>query len=100
MALKTATDRQKRIPDNDRDTMKAKAERVLMADVSKSDIDILMNMGAAITADTDPADVRDRVKMQSNVLNPTIKDQEIKDVLSGTITEPTGKFKKDQIKKD
>jgi len=29
MALKTATDRQKRTPDNDRDMMKAKAERVL-----------------------------------------------------------------------
>jgi hypothetical protein len=61
-------------------------------DVSQGDIDVLTNMGAAITSDTDPADVRDRVEMQSNVLNPTITNQEIRDVLGGKITKPTGKF--------
>jgi len=37
MALKTATDRQKRTPDNDRDTMRAKAERVLKAETHPLD---------------------------------------------------------------
>jgi len=37
MALKTAIDRQKRTPDNDRDTMKAKAERVLKTEIHPLD---------------------------------------------------------------
>ena len=37
MALKTATDRQKITPDNDRDTMRAKAERVLKAEAHPLD---------------------------------------------------------------
>ena len=94
MALTDSDKRLKRIPDNDRDIMKAKADRVLMVDVKQSDIDTLLNTGG-ITADTDIPDIKQRLEWQDKKLNPTITDQEIKDVLSGKIKEPTGQFKKD-----
>ena len=93
MALTDSDKRLKRTPDNDRDIMRAKAERVLFADVNQSDIDILLNTGG-ITADTDASDIKQRLEWQGKKLNPTITDQEIKDVLNKKITEPTGKFKK------
>ena len=93
MALTDSDKRLKRTPDNDRDIMRAKAERVLFADVNQSDIDILLNTGG-ITADTDVSDIKQRLEWQGKKLNPTITDQEIKDVLNKKITEPTGKFKK------
>ena len=43
MALADSDKRLKRTPDNDRAKMKAKADRVLFADVKQSDIDILFN---------------------------------------------------------
>jgi hypothetical protein len=95
MALTDSDKRLKRTPDNDRDIMRAKAERVLFADVNQSDIDILLNTGG-ITADTDASDIKQRLEWQGKKLNPTITDQEIKDVLNKKITEPTGKFKKDK----
>ena len=95
MALTDSDKRLKRTPDNDRDIMRAKAERVLFADVKQSDIDILLNTGG-ITADTDVSDIKQRLEWQGKKLNPTITDQEIKDVLNKKITEPTGKFKKDK----
>jgi len=97
MALTDSDKRLKRTPDNDRDTMRAKAERVLFADVNQSDIDILLNTGG-ITADTDASDIKQRLEWQGKKLNPTITDQEIKDVLNKKITEPTGKFKKEKKK--
>ena len=95
MALTDSDERLKRTPDNDRDKMKAKAERVLTADVKQSDIDILLSTGG-ITADTDRSDIEQRLSWQGKKLNPTITDQEIKDVLNKKITGPTGKFKKDK----
>jgi len=91
MALKTATDRQKRTPDNDRDMMKAKAERVLMADVSQKDIDL---------SKTSVYQYMDLETAKSYSENPTLTQVELDALKAGTITEPTGKFKKDQIKKD
>ena len=41
MTLADADKRLKRIPDNDKDTMKVKANRVLMPDVSTDALDIL-----------------------------------------------------------
>ena len=41
MALTDSDKRLKRIPDNDRDTMKVKADRVLMTDVSADALNIL-----------------------------------------------------------
>ena len=86
MALKTATDRQKRMPDNDRDIMRAKAERVLMADVSQTDIDLSK---APVYQHMDLETAR------SYSENPSLTQAELDALKAGTITEPTGKFKKD-----
>ena len=59
-------------------------ERNLMADVSQSDIDILGKYA--------PNQELDLIKMMEQGLNPTITNQEIKDVLQKKITSPTGKF--------
>jgi len=97
MALADSDKRLKRTPDNDRAKMKAKADRMLFADVKQSDIDTLLNTGG-ITPDTDISDIKQRLKWQGKELNPTIKDQEIKDVLNKKIKEPTGQFKKKKKK--
>jgi hypothetical protein len=97
MALTDSDKRLKRTPDNDRAKMKAKADRVLFADVKQSDIDTLLSTGG-ITPDTDVSDIKQRLKWQGKELNPSIEDQEIKDVLDKKITEPTGKFKKKKKK--
>ena len=86
MALKTATDRQKRMPDNDRDIMRAKAERVLTADVSQTDIDLSK---APVYQHMD----LETAKSYSE--NPTLTQAELDALKAGKITEPTGKFKKD-----
>ena len=86
MALKTATDRQKRMPDNDRDIMRAKAERVLMADVSQTDIDLSK---APVYQHMDLETARSYSK------NPTLTQAELDALKAGQITEPTGQFKKD-----
>ena len=86
MALKTATDRQKRMPDNDRDIMKVKAERVLTADVSQKDIDL---------SKTSVYQHMDLETARSYSENPSLIQAELDALKAGTITEPTGKFKKD-----
>ena len=91
MALKTATDRQKRTPDNDRDTMRAKAERVLMADVNQAVLNLSKAKGF---------EKYDLGTIQTITDNQTLTQAELDAVKAGTITEPTGKFKKDQIKED
>jgi hypothetical protein len=97
MALTESDSKNKKSYGNDRASLKAKAERVLVADVKQSDIDALLNTGG-ITSDTDIPDIKQRLKWQGKELNPTIKDQEIKDVLNKKIKEPTGKFKKKKKK--
>ena len=89
MALTDSDKRLKRIPDNDRDTMKAKADRVLMADVSSTDLDIL----GKYASDQDIDTIR-TVESGLSTGEHGITDQEIKDVLSGKIKEPTGIHKK------
>ncbi len=89
MALIDATNRQKITPGNDRDTMKAKADRVLMADVSSTDLDILGKYASNQDIDT----IR-TVEPGLSTGEHGITDQEIKDVLSGKIKEPTGIYKK------
>ena len=90
MALTDSDKRLKRTPDNDRDIMKAKADRVLLADVSSTDLDILGKYAPNQDIDT----IR-TIESGLSTGKHGITDQEIKDVLSGKIKEPTGKFKKD-----
>ena len=97
MALTESDGKKKKSYGNDKATLKAKAERMLVADVKQSDIDTLLNTGG-ITPNTDISDIKQRLKWQEKELNPTIKDQEIKDVLNKKIKEPTGQFKKKKKK--
>ena len=87
MALTDSDKRLKRIPDNDRDTMRAKAERVLVADVNQS---VLNLSKAAGFKDYDLDTIRTITD------NPTLTQHELDAIKAGTITEPTGKFKKDK----
>ena len=87
MALTDAVDRQKRKPGNDRDTMRAKADRVLVADVNQS---VLNLSKAAGFKDYDLDTIRTITD------NPTLTQHELDAIKAGTITEPTGKFKKDK----
>jgi len=87
MALTDSDKRLKRTPDNDRDTMKAKAERVLVADVNQS---VLNLSKAAGFKDYDLDTIRTITD------NPTLTQHELDAIKTGTITEPTGKFKKDK----
>jgi hypothetical protein len=97
MALTESDGKKNKSYGNDKAALKAKAERMLVADVKQSDIDALLSTGG-ITSNTDMPDIKQRLKWQGKELNTTIKDQEIKDILNKKITEPTGKFKKKKKK--
>jgi len=97
MALTDSDGKKKKKYGNDRASLKAKAEHMLVTDVKQSDIDALLSTGG-ITSDTDIPDIKQRLKWQGKELNPTIEDQEIKDVLNKKIKEPTGMFKKKKKK--
>ena len=86
MALIDATNRQKRKPGNDRDTMRAKADRVLMADVSQTDIDL---------SKPSVYQLMDLETARSYSKNPTLTQAELDALKAGQITEPTGQFKRD-----
>ena len=94
MALKTATDRQKRTPDNDRDTMKVKAERVLMTDVSTNDIKLINKFTNKSSTVDDVRSLQEHSGLGLSTGPQGITDQEIKNVISGKIIEPTGIHKK------
>jgi len=95
MALTDSDKRLKRIPDNDRDTMKAKADRVLMADVSASDIKNI-NWAKKRLQNPDAQMMRDLEEggLTLSTGEHGITNQEIGDVISGKIKEPTGIHKK------
>jgi len=95
MALTDSDNRLKRTPDNDRKVMKSKADRVLVADVSDSDIKNinwakkrLQNPTTQMMRDLEGGGL-DLSKGEKGITDP-----EIKDVISGKITEPTGIHKK------
>jgi hypothetical protein len=94
MALKTAIDRQKRTPNNDRDTMRAKAKRVLMADVSSNDLKLINKFTNKSSTVDDVRSLQEHAGLGLSIGPQGITDQEIKDVISGKITEPTGIHKK------
>ncbi len=97
MALTDSDGKKKKKYSNNKAALKAKAERMLVTDVKQSDIDALLSTGG-ITPDTDIPDIKQRLKWQGKELNPTIEDQEIKDILNKKIKEPTDIFKKKKKK--
>ena len=97
MALTDSDNRLKRTPDNDRRVMKSKADRVLVADVMDTDIDKI-NWAKKNLQENDHTVgmMRDLEKggLDLSKGEKGITDPEIKDVISGKITEPTGIHKK------
>jgi len=66
-----------------------------VADVSASDITRLLGLNPYGKQKYAPNQDVDLIRMSEPDLNPTITDEEIKGVLEGTITEPTGQFAAD-----
>ena len=101
MALTDSDGKKKKKYGNDKAALKAKAERMLVADVSANDIK-LINKFTDKNSTVD--DVRSLEKHSGLGLSKgkhCITDEEIKDVISGKIKEPTGihKKKKSWLKK-
>ena len=94
MALTDSDKRLKRIPDNDRDTMKAKADRVLMADVSANDIKLINKFTDKNSTVDDVRSLEQYSGLGLSKGKQGITDTEIKDVISGKIKKPTGIHKK------
>ena len=94
MALTDSDKRLKRTPDNDRDTMRAKAERVLMTDVSSNDLKLINKFTNKSSTVDDVRSLQEHAGLGLSTGPQGITDQEIKDVISGKITEPTGIHKK------
>ena len=86
MALTDSDKRLKRTPDNDRTTMKAKADRVLLADVNQA----VLNLSNAKGFENYDLDT-----IRTITDNPTLTQIELDAIKAGKIKEPTGKFKKD-----
>ena len=94
MALTASDGKKKKKYGNDKAALKAKAERMLVADVSANDIK-LINKFTDKNSTVD--DVRSLEKHSGLGLSKGkhgITDKEIKDVISGKIKEPTGIHKK------
>ena len=91
MALTESDGKKKKTYSNDRAALKAKAERMLVADLSENDIR-LINYGKKHGL-TKISEIRETVGDGFNKEEPPT-DKEIKGVLEGTIEKPTGKFKK------
>ena len=91
MALTESDGKKNKSYGNDKAALKAKAERVLVADLSANDIK-LINWGKKRGQTTVTA-IKETVGSGFNKKAPPT-DAEIKGVLDGTIKKPTGIFKK------
>ena len=94
MALTDSDKRLKRTPDNDRDTMKVKAEHVLMADVSANDLKLINKFTNKSSTVDDVRDLQNLAGLGLSTGEHGITDQEVADVISGKIKKPTGVHKK------
>ena len=95
MALTDSDGKKKKSYGNDRASLKAKAERMLVADVSASDIKSIN--WAKNRLQTPDAQIMRDLEEGGLVLSKGehgITDKEIKDVISGKIKKPTGIHKK------
>ena len=90
MALTESDGKKNKSYGNDKAALKAKAERVLVADLSANDIK-LINYGKKHGLNV--SEIKETVGAGFNKKAPPT-DAEIKGVLDGTIKKPTGIFKK------
>ena len=67
-------------------------QNMMLADVSASDINRLLGTNLYGKQKYAPNQDIDLIRMSEPTLNPSITDKEIRGVLEGTITEPTGQF--------
>ena len=91
MALTESDSKNKKSYGNDREALKVKAKRVLVADLSANDIK-LIKYGKKHGLKT-VSEIRETVGAGFNKEAPP-SDAEIKGVLEGVIKKPTGMFKK------
>ena len=94
MALTDSDGKKKKSYGNDKASLKAKAERMLVTDVSVNDIKLINKF---TDEDSTVDDVRSLEKHSGLGLSKGkhgITDKEIKKVISGEIKEPTGIHKK------
>ena len=89
MALTDSDGKKNKSYGNDKAASKAKAKRVLITDLSKSDI--IKIKGLKRMGVTDPDEAKMFLEGQLNKKAPPTK-KEIKGVLEGTIKKPTGIF--------
>ena len=90
MALTESDSKNKKSYGNDREALKVKAKRVLVADLSANDIK-LINRGKKHGLNV--SEIKETLGAGFNKEAPPT-DAEIKGVLDGTIKKPTGIFKK------
>ena len=91
MALTESDSKNKKSYGNDREALKVKAKRVLVADLSANDIKLINKTKAS--GFTNPEEIREIFGHGFNKKAPPT-DAEIKGVLEGKIKKPTGIFKK------
>ena len=97
MALTDSDGKKKKSYGNDRASLKAKAERMLVADVAASDIKSINWAKKRLQKDSHNVQTMRDLEGGGLVLSKGehgITDKEIKDVISGKIKKPTGIHKK------
>ena len=90
MSLTDSDGKKKKSYGNDRASLKAKAERMLVADLSANDIKLI---NYAKKHGLNVSEIKETVGAGFNKKAPPT-DAEIEGVLKGTIKKPTGIFKK------
>ena len=91
MALTESDGKKNKSYGNDKAALKAKAERVLVADLSANDIKLINK--AKASGFTNPEEIREIFGHGFNKKAPPT-DKEIESVVKGKIKKPTGLFEK------
>ena len=94
MALTDSDGKKNKSYGNDKAALKAKAERMLVADVSASDIKLINKFTDKNSTVDDVRSLEQHSGLGLSKGKQGITDTEIKDVISGKIKEPTGIHKK------
>ena len=94
MALTESDGKKKKKYGNDKAALKAKAERMLVADVSANDIKLINKFTDKNSTVDDVRSLEKHAGLGLSKGKHGITDKEIKDVISGKIKKPTGIHKK------
>ena len=94
MSLTDSDGKKKKSYGNDRASLKAKAERMLVADVSANDIKLINKFTDENSTVDDVRSLEQHSGLGLSTGKQGITDTEIKDVISGKIKKPTGIHKK------